>query len=68
MNGYETEELQKAHIEALLRELDGLERIGDKAGAEAVKKSLRAFGHKVAAPAAEKAERRPAKPEAEKRA
>ena len=61
-NGYETDELIKAHIRALLRELEGHERLGNKAAADAAKKELRAFGHRVQAPQ-EKAERRPASAE-----
>ena len=57
-NGYETEELVKAHIQALLRELDNSERAGDAARAESVRVQLRAFGHKVEKPV-ERAEKRP---------
>ena len=66
-NGYENEGLVKAQIRALLVELEGFERIGDESGAKKTRASLRAFGHKAEAPR-EKAERRPVKREAEKRA
>lgn len=69
INGYETEELVKAHIQALLRELDQCERAGAGDRAESVRAELRRFGHEGTKPA-EKAERRPArkKKDAESRA
>ena len=68
-NGYETEELVKAHIEALLREVEVCERTGNEARAESARAQLRAFGH-VAAKPSERAEKRPVgrPPKAEKRA
>lgn len=57
-NGYENEELVADHIKALLVELEGAERIGDKALAAKCRASLAAFGHKAAAPR-ERAEKRP---------
>ena len=57
-NGYETEELVKAHVTALLRELDQAERAGLAARAESVRAELRRFGHKAEKPQ-ERAEKRP---------
>jgi hypothetical protein len=58
-NGYETEELVRDHIRALLRELEVAERTGNGARADLVRAQLRAFGHKAEAPA-KRAEKRPA--------
>lgn len=58
-NGYETEELVRDHIKALLRELEVAERIGHGVRADSVRAQLRAFGHKAEKPA-ERAEKRPA--------
>lgn len=66
INGYETEELVKAHISALLRELDQCERAGEAVRAESVRAELTRFGH-VAEKPAEKAERRPRQKKAESR-
>jgi len=57
-NGYETEELVKAHITALLRELDQCERAGLPARVASIREELTRFGHEAAKPA-EKAEKRP---------
>lgn len=57
-NGYETEELVRAHIRALLKELDDCERAGNGARADAVRAQLRKFGHRVSKPQ-DQAEKRP---------
>ena len=59
INGYETEELVKAHVTALLRELDQCERAGLADRAASIRKELRTFGHKVEAKPQDKAEKRP---------
>jgi hypothetical protein len=66
VNGFETEELREAQIKALLRELEAAERDGNEELAEAVRKSLRAFGHEAKTPA-RRAEKRPAARKVEKR-
>ena len=61
-NGYETDELVQAQIQALLRELSQCESIGAGDRAEMVRTQLRAFGYKVEKPQAKAEKRGPGRP------
>ncbi len=71
ISGYETEEMRKAHIAALLRERAEAVEFDLKDVVAAVDASLAAFGYEAQAPA-KRAEKRPAaeaaSPQVEKRA
>jgi hypothetical protein len=65
-NGYETEELVEAHIQALLREVEDCERAGRGDRAEMARAELKKFGYKAQTPE-KRAEKRPRAQKAETR-